>query len=116
MNGAARWRAMRWRAALGVALGAALGAVMLIAAPSSHAQDSLRVSQADAQLPRLTVYADLLGSDGRPHLPAPAADRLTARVAGRSAWSVGRMVKSMYDPTWTAGRDFAIENGRNAGG
>jgi hypothetical protein len=21
-----------------------------------------------------------------------------------------------YDPTWTAGRDFAIENGRNAGG
>jgi hypothetical protein len=22
----------------------------------------------------------------------------------------------MLDPTWTAGRDFAIENGRNAGG
>jgi hypothetical protein len=22
----------------------------------------------------------------------------------------------LYDPTWTAGRDFAIENGRNAGG
>jgi hypothetical protein len=21
-----------------------------------------------------------------------------------------------FDPTWTAGRDFAIENGRNAGG
>jgi hypothetical protein len=26
----------------------------------------------------------------------------------------GRFVKSC--PTWTAGRDFAIENGRNAGG
>ena len=23
---------------------------------------------------------------------------------------------SFHDPTWTVGRDFAIENGRNAGG
>ena len=25
-------------------------------------------------------------------------------------------VPGVQDPTWTAGRDFAIENGRNAGG
>jgi len=26
------------------------------------------------------------------------------------------METARFDPTWTAGRDFAIENGRNAGG
>jgi hypothetical protein len=29
-----------------------------------------------------------------------------------SGWPIG----AVLDPTWTAGRDFAIENGRNAGG
>ena len=27
-----------------------------------------------------------------------------------------RFLGETLDPTWTAGRDFAIENGRNAGG
>jgi hypothetical protein len=26
------------------------------------------------------------------------------------------LLLQVFDPTWTAGRDFAIENGRNAGG
>ena len=41
-----------------------------------------------------------------------AAERLSSWVRWRA--EVARVLES--DPTWTAGRDFAIENGRNAGG
>ena len=30
--------------------------------------------------------------------------------------SAERLLGLLHRPTWTAGRDFAIENGRNAGG
>jgi hypothetical protein len=32
------------------------------------------------------------------------------------AFALARAPPITRDPTWTAGRDFAIENGRNAGG
>jgi len=36
--------------------------------------------------------------------------------AGRPPGTGKRATQAMQCPTWTAGRDFAIENGRNAGG
>jgi hypothetical protein len=38
------------------------------------------------------------------------------RNADRSRRQARRAICGMSGPTWTAGRDFAIENGRNAGG
>src|SRR5438132_14096506 len=38
----------------------------------------------------------------------------TARTLSRR-W-ISSCTCADFDPTWTAGRDFAIENGRNAGG
>ena len=39
---------------------------------------------------------------------------LSTMKNGRTLGQSGRFTQ--LDPTWTAGRDFAIENGRNAGG
>ena len=47
---------------------------------------------------------------------------LTLAVIGMACWGLGTgaqdsvMRATISRPTWTAGRDFAIENGRNAGG
>ena len=46
---------------------------------------------------------------------------IAAILAGSRARAVASSASDydvvlLFDPTWTAGRDFAIENGRNAGG
>ena len=55
----------------------------------------------------------------------PPKTKKTAAFLGRRAclfWALeiavicDRYLTGLCDPTWTAGRDFAIENGRNAGG
>jgi hypothetical protein len=59
------------------------------------------------------IWADRVRSDASPRLSllAPAFRPQILPIFGTS-----RAPESLRDPTWTAGRDFAIENGRNAGG
>jgi hypothetical protein len=60
-----------------------------------------------------------LAVEGR--MPRPVGvsiELIKARAAGLDSvtWRDPHRYCSVLDPTWTAGRDFAIENGRNAGG
>jgi hypothetical protein len=49
-----------------------------------------------------------------PKGPPNAAIKVT--LVSNSILPIATDVVAILDPTWTAGRDFAIENGRNAGG
>ena len=60
----------------------------------------------------------------RPLLPlAVVLPRMLAQIEAHLATAGPAEMRRLHqraelirDPTWTAGRDFAIENGRNAGG
>jgi len=52
-----------------------------------------------------------------PHdLPRPDLHKVKRSPPVAGPLQIKIALSSHPDPTWTAGRDFAIENGRNAGG
>ena len=53
-------------------------AAIVLASRALSAQDSLRVSQAFVELPRITVYADILDAKANPAIARPGA--LKARI------------------------------------
>jgi hypothetical protein len=49
-------------------------------------------------------------------LPIIVCDDVFDQLVEPDVLGTNRHVERQPNPTWTAGRDFAIENGRNAGG
>jgi hypothetical protein len=64
-------------------------------------------------IPQKATDLNVSACEARPNRDLP---RVSVRTLIPLAEYVRARLSALRDPTWTAGRDFAIENGRNAGG